>query len=147
MDAGQIHQVVTNLITNAIEAVGTDGEIRVSAEIDAESARIVVEDDGPGVAPSDRTRIFEPFVTKRPTHARSSPAGSAESSARSSAGPPPGSSRGTGLGLAVSYGIVAAHGGTLRVEDRESGHGARFVVELPMGPTRPSDPTRPRTES
>ena len=116
MDAGQIHQVVTNLLTNAMEAVGREGSIRVRTEIEGSTARILVEDDGPGVESTDRTRIFEPFFTKRTT----------------SSGAAPGTSRGTGLGLAVSYGIVAAHGGTLRVEDRTDASGARFVVELPL---------------
>jgi signal transduction histidine kinase len=65
---------------------------------------IEVEDDGPGVAPEERDRIFEPFFSKRPG--------------------------GTGLGLSVAAGIVRAHGGTIEVTAGDRG-GARFRVVLP----------------
>jgi signal transduction histidine kinase len=64
-----------------------------------------VEDSGKGIPPEDLPRIFEPFFTTKGNH-------------------------GTGLGLAVSWGIVEAHGGLLEAHS-EPGHGARFVLRLP----------------
>jgi two-component system NtrC family sensor kinase len=69
-----------------------------------------VEDDGPGVAPEVRDKLFEPFVTTKRV------------------------GEGTGLGLAVCRGLVEAVGGTIAVEPGGGGGGARFVVELPAEP-------------
>ncbi len=109
IDPGQIHQVVLNLLTNAIHALPEEGRMEVSVSADANGAAIVVADDGPGIAPEHRDRIFEPFFTTR-TGA--------------------GKERGTGLGLSVSYSIVKEHGGTIEVMS-EPGHGTTFTVRLP----------------
>ncbi|HWS16169.1 MAG TPA: ATP-binding protein, partial [Candidatus Methylomirabilis sp.] len=69
--------------------------------------RVVFADNGPGVPPDLRTRIFEPFFTTRDV------------------------GKGKGLGLAVAYDIVTAHGGTIDVEDTPGG-GATFTLELPI---------------
>jgi signal transduction histidine kinase len=68
---------------------------------------IEVADDGPGVPPDQRARIFEPFVTGRPD--------------------------GTGLGLAVVREVASAHGGLVRLDDAEAG--ARFIMEIPWQPS------------
>jgi signal transduction histidine kinase len=104
-DEGQLHQVVLNLVTNALQAVD-DGE-GVTVETRAEAGRGIIEvrDEGHGVASEDRDRVFEPFFTGRED--------------------------GTGLGLFVSYGIIERHGGSIEISDAPEG-GARFVVSLPL---------------
>jgi two-component system NtrC family sensor kinase len=117
----QIQQVLLNLVINSMEAMPDGGEIKIKT-LSAQSERqehpesledgfetvsgidILVEDSGPGVAAEDRERIFEPFVSTK--------------------------ENGTGLGLAVSYGIVAAHGGTLSLVNG-GGKGACFRITLP----------------
>jgi PAS domain S-box-containing protein len=112
--AGQIQQVVVNLLTNAVKAraPGATGTVvlRFGAG-DSGQAFLEVTDDGVGIDPAIRDRIFEPFFTTRPV----------------------GEGRGTGLGLAVSHAIAASHGGTLTVES-EVGKGSTFRVELPAAP-------------
>lgn len=103
LDGGRVRQVVANLLRNAAaSAPGATIEI-VGAE-EPDGYRIEVLDRGPGVAASDRERIFEPFYGKR--------------------------ADGSGLGLAVCLGVVRAHGGAIRVHERDGG-GAVFVVSLP----------------
>jgi signal transduction histidine kinase len=117
-DSGRLEQVVFNLLLNAATAMGSRGKIvlrveRVaengtgaSGERGGESAPMIdlsIEDEGPGIQREHMDRIFDPFFT---------------------------TSGGTGLGLAVSYGIVRAHGGTLRAENRAP-RGARFTMRLP----------------
>jgi signal transduction histidine kinase len=115
-DSHQLHQVVVNLVANAHQAMrGNRGArtgprtIALTTRHDAEGARVRLEvtDTGPGIPPEVRAKIFEPFFTTKP----------------------PG--EGTGLGLSLCRGIVEEHGGTLAVES-EPGHGARFVIELPV---------------
>jgi len=121
-DPLRVEQVLTNLLGNAIKYTRPGGTITISTRPEREEERamvsVAVEDDGPGVAPADRERIFEPYVR----------AGEA-----SRAG-------GLGLGLAICQRIVLAHGGTIRVEDRPGG-GSRFVFTLPaatgVAPGRP----------
>ncbi len=106
LDSDQMKRVLINLVDNAVEATDGKGCIQVTTEYDrsAGRARLVVADDGPGVAPADRDRLFVPhFSTKK---------------------------RGSGLGLAIVSRIVQEHLGTIRVEDNGP-RGARFVVELP----------------
>jgi two-component system, NtrC family, nitrogen regulation sensor histidine kinase NtrY len=106
LDADQMKRVLINLVDNAVEATDGKGCIVVSTEYDraAGRARLVVADDGPGVAAADRDRLFVPhFSTKK---------------------------RGSGLGLAIVSRIVQEHLGTVRAEDNGQ-RGARFVVELP----------------
>jgi signal transduction histidine kinase len=114
-DAGRLEQVVFNLLLNAATAMGSRGTISIQArrardsETGGAHVELVVEDDGPGIAPEHLSRIFDPFFTTSDGFTTSG---------------------GTGLGLAVSYGIVRAHGGSLRAENREP-HGARFTIRLP----------------
>lgn len=102
----KLHRVLDNLIDNAIKHSPPHGTITIEVGSEAEEARIAVTDEGPGVAPADRARIFDRFVRL---------GGDRE------AGP--------GIGLYIVKGLVRAHGGTVSVEDAE---GARFVVRLPI---------------
>jgi signal transduction histidine kinase len=110
VDRIQIEQVILNLISNAAQALATTaGEKRivVEAAIQHDHARIIVEDNGPGLDPAMRERLFEPFQTTKE-------AGS-----------------GTGLGLSLCRRFVEGHGGSISHEDVETG-GTRFVIRLPM---------------
>lgn len=104
-DAGQLGQLVLNLLGNAVEAAGPGGTVEVRLT-PASGSRIVLEvfDSGPGPSPEVAARLFEPFVTGKP--------------------------EGVGLGLAVARQIAEAHGGQVRW-DREEGRTC-FRVELPL---------------
>ncbi len=104
---GEMHQVVVNLLVNAIHASPEGGTVTVRLMADAGAVRLQVEDEGEGIPEAHREKIFDPFFSTK------------------------GPSGGTGLGLSVSYGIVERSGGTLDFEVREGG-GTRFVVELPL---------------
>jgi signal transduction histidine kinase len=104
----KLRQVVLNLIKNGAEAAGPGGKVEVGlTQAPAGGAEMVVSDSGPGLPAEASQRLFEPFFTTKPA--------------------------GTGLGLAVSLGIVQAHGGTLEA-DSPPGRGARFTVSLPASP-------------
>ncbi len=105
-DANQIQQVVVNLLLNAADAIGDEGgSIRATTRQGLPSSiEFLLDDNGRGIPPEDLPRIFEPFFTTKGNH-------------------------GTGLGLAVSWGIVEAHGGSLEVQS-EPGHGTRFTLRL-----------------
>lgn len=101
-----VEQVLTNLALNAIQAAGAGGRVVVRAERTSSGLDLIVEDDGPGVPDELRPRLFEPFFTTREKDG------------------------GTGLGLAVSHGLIDALGGSIVYEPRTAG-GARFRVRLP----------------
>jgi signal transduction histidine kinase len=103
----KLRQVVLNLVKNAAEAAGRAGRVEVRVEGAGGSARVVVRDSGPGLSRDARARLFEPFFTTKDS--------------------------GTGLGLAVSQGIVHAHGGEIDAESLPHG-GAQFTVRLPAAP-------------
>jgi two-component system NtrC family sensor kinase len=110
-DDNQLQQVFLNLIQNAHQAMKAAhgrGTLVVRVRPLREGIRVEVLDDGPGIPPEDLPRLCDPFFTTKP----------------------PGV--GTGLGLSVSYRIVAEHGGRLWAENRPEG-GAAFIVELPQG--------------
>ncbi len=117
-DANQIQQVVVNLLLNAADAIGTEGgSIRATTRRGASSSiELLIEDSGCGIPPEDLPRIFEPFFTTK-------------------------GNQGTGLGLAVSWGIVEAHGGSLEVQS-ELGHGSKFTLRLSTAAV-PEDGTPP----
>jgi two-component system, NtrC family, sensor kinase len=121
LGAEQLMQLVLNLVLNAVDALDGGGHVRVTAQPSASGVRLVVEDDGPGVADAVRERLFEPFVTTKEV------------------------GKGTGLGLAVCRGLVEAVGGSISL-DTAFQSGARFVVELPKSNPRPDPPnaTNPR---
>jgi signal transduction histidine kinase len=111
VDAIQVELVVRNLLANAVESLKADGtrdpRIRVTLEPDGESMlRFTVSDNGPGIPPAFRPRLFEPFASGKPV--------------------------GMGMGLAVSRAIAEAHGGSL---DAAPGPQARFDLVLPCHPT------------
>jgi len=106
-DKDQLRQVFTNLIINGLQAMPEGGKLVVSAEPDPpdQRVRVTVQDSGCGIQEEDKVRLFSPFFSTK--------------------------AQGTGLGLAVSYGIVRDHGGDIRVESRV-GEGATFIVFLPL---------------
>ena len=108
-DASQVQQVVLNLVMNAAEATRGRGHGRVTVGTAAkgEAARLLITDDGEGIPPELVDRIFDPFFTTKEE------------------------GKGLGLGLAVVYGIVQEHGGTIDVESR-LGAGTAFTVVLPL---------------
>ena len=120
LDVEQIRRVVINLVDNAMEAMvntagvrsSGDGPDGVAPSITIETqhdpgnavARIVIADNGPGVPPGDREKLFMPYYSTK--------------------------GRGSGLGLAIVRRIVAEHGGSIEVGDNTP-RGSRFVIELP----------------
>jgi two-component system NtrC family sensor kinase len=126
-DADQLHQVLLNLIINAQQALQdhpAPRRVRIASCYDAaaNTVRVAVADNGPGIPDHLRARVFEPYFTTKPTGI------------------------GLGVGLAVSLGIVEAHGGTLTVECPARG-GAAFTIELPAGAVHDTRSTvQPRPE-
>ena len=115
--AGELQQVFTNLILNAIDALAPrgGGHVRVRARRDGERIRVEVEDDGPGIAEEHLQAIFEPFFTTRRGQG------------------------GTGLGLSICRSIVEQHDGRIAAENPDRG-GCRFTVDLPGAPDDPGTP-------
>jgi len=107
VDGQLVRQAVLNLAINAIQAMPHGGTVRIRPEMDREHARIVVEDDGPGLSDEALQRAFEPFYTTK--------------------------TGGTGLGLSIAFQIATSHQGDLRAENLPGG-GARFVLQLPRRP-------------
>ena len=106
-NSGKLQQVFTNLLLNARDALPSGGSIRISTvPADDDSLMIEVSDSGTGIAPENVAKIYDPFYTTK------------------------GVGRGTGLGLAVSYGIVQEHSGHISVESTP-GHGTIFRITLP----------------
>jgi two-component system nitrogen regulation sensor histidine kinase NtrY len=106
LDREQMKRVFVNLIDNALEAMGRRGEIVIGTRYlsHLQMMQVEVADDGPGIPPEDKEKLFLPyFSTKK---------------------------RGTGLGLAIVNRIISDHHGYIRVEDNEP-HGTRFIIELP----------------
>jgi len=114
LDYLQMDQVLTNLIENAVRYTPPESPIEVSAQIDGEQMVISISDRGPGIPQADKERIFDKFYRVLGTQ-------------RNAATIP-----GSGLGLAVSKGLVEAHGGHIWVEDRPGG-GSIFRFTLPVG--------------
>jgi len=106
-DPGQMTQVLMNLVVNAIQSMPDGGELRITTHHRGDTVGLTVSDTGGGIPPEALERIFEPFFTTKDV------------------------GEGTGLGLSVVHGIVAAHGGTLQVESNP-GVGTTFSVEIPV---------------
>jgi PAS domain S-box-containing protein len=118
--AGEIQQLVSNIISNAIDAAPVSGTLKINASpvklADGKSIQVKVEDDGPGIAPENMDRIFEPFFTTK-------------------------KDVGTGLGLWVCKEIAERHGGRVQVQsnDGNGAKGAIFTVLLPYESTPQKD--------
>lgn len=106
-NAGKLQQVFLNLFLNARDAMDGGGTLTVRSAADGELARLQVEDTGSGIAAENLTRIYDPFFTTK------------------------GARKGTGLGLAVTYGIVKEHGGHIEADSRP-GQGTRFLLDFPL---------------
>ena len=100
-----------NIVQNAFEAAGPEGQMTVRASMAPGIWKVEVEDDGPGIDPAHKSRIFEPFFTTR--------------------------AKGTGLGLAFAAQVFKSHGGFVMAANREEG-GAVFSVELPIRSSAPT---------
>ena len=112
MDPDQITQVLSNLVANAVEAMGSGGGLKVRTFQQRGAACFSVSDQGTGISEANRKKIFEPFFTTKQM------------------------GKGTGLGLAVTYGIIKVHSGKISLEtNADPGKGATgttFTVALPM---------------
>lgn len=103
VDAGKIHQIVLNLVRNAVEAVSAGGHVTVELAADDASFRIRIQDDGLGIPVEARHRIYEPFFSTKET--------------------------GTGLGMSIVHSLVTLHGGSIDLDT--SSRGTRFDVHIP----------------
>jgi signal transduction histidine kinase len=110
VDPQSLDQILQNLVSNARDAMGPDGTLRIQAEGLPDLVRITVQDDGSGLPPDQLEHLFEPFFTTKPS--------------------------GTGLGLATVRNLVAQNRGTIRV-DSAPGQGTAFTLELPTRPRTP----------
>jgi len=110
-NAGRLQQVFLNLFLNAKDAMPGGGTLRV-ATLNGESVSVSVSDNGSGIAPENIQRIYDPFFTTKNS-------------------PREGQPRGTGLGLAVTYGIIQEHAGKIRVESNP-GAGTTFTLDFPL---------------
>jgi signal transduction histidine kinase len=106
IDPAQFKHVILNLLKNAVEAIGEQGEVTVATRELEREIEIRISDNGGGLRPGSEEKVFEVFFSTK--------------------------ERGTGLGLAIARRIVEEHGGTLVVENRP-GLGASFVIRLPKG--------------
>ena len=106
-DAPQLRQVILNFLTNATQAIGTDGVVTITTRLNgADAVDIVISDTGCGIPADNLGKIFDPFFTTKP----------------------PG--QGTGLGLSICHGILLRLGGRIAVESRV-GQGTEFTITLP----------------
>jgi two-component system NtrC family sensor kinase len=108
-DAGQLQQVVAQLLANAVDSGGRRGDVEIATSSDAESVLISVRDRGTGIPEEHLARLYDPFFTTKDE------------------------GKGRGLGLAVAWAIVQEHGGKLTARNRDGG-GAEFTVTLPAAP-------------
>jgi two-component system nitrogen regulation sensor histidine kinase NtrY len=108
IDRDQIKRVLINILENAVAAMAGHGTVTLTTSFDnvLKMAVITISDDGPGITPEDKPRLFEPYFSTKKS--------------------------GTGLGLAIVNSIITDHGGFVRIRDNIP-HGAVFVVELPTG--------------
>jgi PAS domain S-box-containing protein len=106
IDGGRIKQVLLNLLRNAADAIGRDGRVKLTVGADEREVRLTVRDTGPGIPEALLGRIFEPFFSTK--------------------------AQGTGLGMSISYSIIAQHGGDISV--RPGSGGAEFEILLPRRP-------------
>lgn len=108
---GELYQVFSNLIKNALDATESGGKITITSRMSGSYMEIEFADTGCGIPPEIRDRIFDPFFTTKEI------------------------GKGTGLGLTICYGIVEKYRGTISVSS-EVGAGSRFLIRLPVSDTR-----------
>jgi PAS domain S-box-containing protein len=108
-DPKQLHQVLINLLKNALEAMDQGGEITITSRVKGTNAEISLADTGPGMSPEVAANIFQPYFTTK--------------------------EKGTGLGLAICQAIIHEHGGTILV-DSAPGKGTTFTIQLPLNEPR-----------
>ncbi len=108
-DAGQLTQVMVNLVVNAIQAMPEGGKLNVLTDVQDQYVVCIVEDTGVGMTEEVLERLFVPFFTTKEVN------------------------QGTGLGLPVVHGIVTSHGGTIEVRSKP-GKGTKFTIRLPIEP-------------
>ena len=105
-DPGQISQVIINMLTNSIQAITKNGEIKIETRLEKNNVEIIITDNGSGIPENNLNHIFDPFfTTKKP-------------------------GEGTGLGLSISYGIIKRHNGSIDVKI-QAGKGTTFIIKLP----------------
>jgi signal transduction histidine kinase len=112
LERSRMERTFLNLIINSLEAMPDGGEVQISASLEKGFVLIEVEDNGPGIAPEIRSKLFQPFVSA-------------------------GKRNGLGLGLALSRQAVLDHGGEMWVNS-EAGHGAKFSFRLPVAGVTPA---------
>lgn len=120
VDPHQLQQVLVNIINNARQAIEGHrpaGWVKISTEASDGMARIIIQDNGPGIPEENLSRVFDPFFTTKPV------------------------GTGTGLGLSLCYGIIKEHGGSISIQSKP-GNGAMFIVQLPLAVQTPS-PAQP----
>lgn len=105
---GELNQIWSNLIENALDAVGQGGRVVVSAHEGVNAIVVSIADNGPGISPELMERIFDPFFTSKPV------------------------GQGTGLGLDIARRLARRHGGDIEVESRPRERHTEFRVELPI---------------
>ncbi len=105
-DAVELREVLVNIIYNAIDAMPSGGEIRLSTQESNRRVFLTISDNGTGMTPDVKSRLFDPFFTTK-------------------------GKSGTGMGMAVSFGIIRRHNGSIDVES-EPGRGATFRISLPV---------------
>jgi two-component system NtrC family sensor kinase len=111
-NAGKLQQVFLNLFLNAKDAMAGKGGTLSIRTSNGDAIQVDISDNGSGIAPEHINKIYDPFFTTKSS-------------------PREGQSRGTGLGLAVTYGIIQEHAGKIRV-DSQPGRGTRFQLEFPL---------------
>jgi signal transduction histidine kinase len=106
LDGKQFKRAILNVLLNAIEACPPGGRVRVFSRCTDRNCEVEIRDDGPGLEPEVRERVFDPYFTTKPG--------------------------GTGLGLAITRGIIEEHGGTIEMSSA-AGQGCQVLISLPLG--------------
>jgi signal transduction histidine kinase len=104
----EMKQVILNLVTNALDSLDPGGQVMISLDAYQRHARLIVQDNGCGMTTEVQKHLFEPFFTRRRD------------------------GQGTGLGMSITYRIIADHGGEIEAYSDGPGKGARFTVTIPM---------------
>lgn len=102
----QLSLAFMNIISNAIDTINGEGEIKITTKVLKNKIRVLIEDSGSGIQPEHLNKIFDPFFTTKDV------------------------GKGTGLGLSISYGVISKHHGSINVKSK-LGVGSEFIIELP----------------